>query len=375
MEYPNFFLWASGAVALSYCIGMSPAEASSRLVDFAPQKFTQADPIRQSSEAINIAVESDIPPPRAGSIQPSEVSKPEATSSEGVLSDSAETVPPRAGTTLPLAEQANSNDLSEEVEVVNVPEATVPPRSGTTLPPSEQASTNDDSLNDLRITALPRAGSYGDSQTTPEGISDITTTNPKPSAQRPVEVVNSVPTRRQSTAYMPTVAVGSTSNSQSISQIASLETFADSESYLASDKTVFKVELEGVSFLCDSEENTPATLVKLKNEDERLLILWDSVFFEDAGYDSETRCKQVSARLADFIEEGDFLYLTSGKLNGQPTLCLTSSEDGDCGEGITLHKGLLFTLKPEDNSQEKLESLVSLLESEQSDEEPLPLNE
>lgn len=130
------------------------------------------------------------------------------------------------------------------------------------------------------------------------------------------------------------------------------------------DKQVYKIELEDLSFLCGEDSDTPATVARVKDQDELIVVLWDSEFFEKAGYDPQTRCKEASARFADFAKKNTSAYLTSGKLNNQPVICLTSSKDGDCGDGIALHEGLLFTLKPNDNPEDKVGQLASILDAE-----------
>lgn len=130
------------------------------------------------------------------------------------------------------------------------------------------------------------------------------------------------------------------------------------------EKLIYKIELEDISFICGENDETPATIAKIKGQDEQIVVLWDSDFFEKADYDAQTRCKQVSARFAEFAEKKlSITYMTNGKLNGQSVICLTDSEDGDCGEGIPLHKGLLFTLKPKDNPDNKLKQLASLFQA------------
>ncbi len=143
------------------------------------------------------------------------------------------------------------------------------------------------------------------------------------------------------------------------------------------EKLVYKVELEDISFLCGEEGETPATVAKLKGQDELIVVLWDSDFFAKAGYDPQTRCEQASARFADFAKKKELAltYMTSGKLNGQSVICLTDSKDGGCGEGIPLHEGLLFTLKPKENPESKLKQLASIFQAEPASEPEKPLKE
>lgn len=134
-----------------------------------------------------------------------------------------------------------------------------------------------------------------------------------------------------------------------------------------------KVELVEVNFLCGEDGGTPATVAKAKDSKQFFVILWKSDVFKQAGYDAATRCKQVSARFEEFNKANLFTYLTSGKLNGQPVICLTGKADGACGDdSVSLKQGLLFTLKPDENSNQTLEALATVLQSENgSTQEPL----
>lgn len=131
-----------------------------------------------------------------------------------------------------------------------------------------------------------------------------------------------------------------------------------------------KVELKAVTFLCGADDNTPATVTKAEDNSQSFVILWKSDVFQTAGYDAQTRCQQVSARFEEYQKENLLTYLTTGKLNGQPVICLTNKTDGNCGDGsISLHQGLLFTLKPGGDSTQTLEGLVAAIESESSPEQ------
>lgn len=124
-----------------------------------------------------------------------------------------------------------------------------------------------------------------------------------------------------------------------------------------------QVAIENVTFLCGEDGNDPATVAKNKDEEEFFVIVWKSGNFETAGYDDQTRCKQVSARFEEYNKGKLLTYLATGKLNGQPVICLTSKADGSCGdESISLHQGLLFTLKPNENSDQTLEELVAVID-------------
>jgi hypothetical protein len=124
-----------------------------------------------------------------------------------------------------------------------------------------------------------------------------------------------------------------------------------------------KVQVEQVAFLCETENGVPMTIAKDKDNKNILIISWEYTGFNDAGYTPQERCKQVSSRFELYRKNNNFAYLTVGTINGQSSICLTSKENGNCGDGIQSQQGLLFTLRPTSNSQEILEKLAIALQS------------
>lgn len=132
-----------------------------------------------------------------------------------------------------------------------------------------------------------------------------------------------------------------------------------------------KLNLGQVTFACGEESGTPATIAKLNNR-QFGLIMWTSTLFADKGFDPKTRCSQVSARLEAYRKSNAQVFVTPGKINGQSVLCVTTQEDGGCGDGIANFEGLLFTLKPNSQPQSTLEQLTAVLASEENQpREPL----
>jgi hypothetical protein len=129
-----------------------------------------------------------------------------------------------------------------------------------------------------------------------------------------------------------------------------------------SKKLAKKVSLGDLTFVCSEVNGTPQTSARLDKK-ELGVILWTSTVFASKGYNPETRCKQVSARFEAYRANSS-LYLTTGKVNGQPVMCFTSKEDGGCGDGIASNEGMLFTLKPQINGDETVKQLAGLLTSE-----------
>jgi hypothetical protein len=131
-----------------------------------------------------------------------------------------------------------------------------------------------------------------------------------------------------------------------------------------------QLNFEGLTFACNSDGDVPTTVMQLESSEEQVIIRWSSKYFEEAGYDPETRCRQVTARLDKYAKENTLLYAINGEINQQPVLCLTSESATECGEGLSEQKqdGLIFTLKSATNALEKLERFALLLEGNENTE-------
>ena len=106
-------------------------------------------------------------------------------------------------------------------------------------------------------------------------------------------------------------------------------------------------------FYCGvSDDGVPTTFVK-NSRGTFPVIRWVSRVFDDAGYVPETRCRQVSSKFQQFYERGLLNYVTTGRVNHQPVICVSNAKDGPC-------LGILFTLKPEQNANRTLEQLFDL---------------
>lgn len=126
-----------------------------------------------------------------------------------------------------------------------------------------------------------------------------------------------------------------------------------------------KLALQDIaSFSCSESE--PATAAKTKSSNNAPVILWKSAIFKD--YSPKTRCEQVSNRFEAYrkilVEGKTPLFITSGKLNKNPVICLTTQEKEGCEEGKLPHNGLLFTLAPfqEPTATKLVENLGNLLD-------------
>lgn len=119
----------------------------------------------------------------------------------------------------------------------------------------------------------------------------------------------------------------------------------------------------GTAFVCSNWQGSPATVAQTAQGDTVPVILWSSDYFGKAGFDPQTRCELVSQRFQQYYNNGTLNYLTTGRMNRMPVVCVAQKEGGPC-------TGLLFTLKPESNPSATLQRLLAVRVRAQG-----PLNE
>jgi len=103
-------------------------------------------------------------------------------------------------------------------------------------------------------------------------------------------------------------------------------------------------------FFCNKDKNgIPTTFVETPQETQPV-IRWKSEIFTAAGYDPETRCKQVSLRFQQAANNGGLRYLISEKQNKQSVICISDKENGTCNLK-------LFDVTPPDTVQSVLSKL------------------
>jgi len=124
--------------------------------------------------------------------------------------------------------------------------------------------------------------------------------------------------------------------------------------------------LQKANFLCIQENNQPTTVIELNQQKKLPVILWESEEFKEIGYDPQKRCELVSKRLAAYSKDSKFNYLTTGKIDGNPVICFTDQVNGECVKGTPERDGILITLSKGTNPDETLETLVALLETQNS---------
>lgn len=105
-------------------------------------------------------------------------------------------------------------------------------------------------------------------------------------------------------------------------------------------------------FFCGDGQGIPTTFVE-NPRGQLPIIRWVSHYFTGSGYDPYTRCQEVSGRFQRYSDEGRLNYITTGMMNGQPVVCVSGYAGGPC-------QGLLFTLKPGEDSSRVVQQLFDI---------------
>lgn len=109
---------------------------------------------------------------------------------------------------------------------------------------------------------------------------------------------------------------------------------------------------ETIRFVCENHQGIPTTVAKTPTESIPI-IRWVSDHFAGSGYTPEVRCTEVSRRFQSYYDSGMIKHLTTGRMNSQSIVCVTSQDQGPC-------QGLLFTLKPDSNPNQTLLELMAV---------------
>ncbi|MCH2050035.1 MAG: COP23 domain-containing protein [Trichodesmium sp. ALOHA_ZT_67] len=132
----------------------------------------------------------------------------------------------------------------------------------------------------------------------------------------------------------------------------------EQDNQISCDKTQstiqeFKPVIRPNKFSCDEgESGIPTTFVKTP-QGAYPVIRWVSNYFLSAGYSPMTRCRQVSNKFQLFYDDGRLDYITTGIVNRQPVVCISSHKGGPC-------QGVLFTLKPNQNASKTIQKLFDI---------------
>lgn len=107
------------------------------------------------------------------------------------------------------------------------------------------------------------------------------------------------------------------------------------------------------SISCMNAGGVPATVVSTKTGKQVPIIYWKSTAFSGSGWSPTRRCQEVSARFQDYHQAGTLEYITTGRMNGLPVICVSKTDGGGCA-------GLLYTLKPGQNATSTLQKLFDI---------------
>ena len=104
---------------------------------------------------------------------------------------------------------------------------------------------------------------------------------------------------------------------------------------------------------CMNANGVPATVVSTKSGKQVPIIYWKSDTFSGSGWTPTRRCQEVSARFQEYHQSGMLNFITTGRMNGLPVICVAKTNGGGCA-------GLLYTLKPGQNATATLKKVLDI---------------
>lgn len=122
---------------------------------------------------------------------------------------------------------------------------------------------------------------------------------------------------------------------------------------LAGSLPVLGAEPLASSISCMDANGVPATVVSTKSGKRVPIIYWKSTTFSGSGWTPTRRCQEVSARFQDYHQSGMLNFITTGRMNGLPVICVSKTNGGGCA-------GLLYTLKPGQNATATLQKVLDI---------------
>jgi hypothetical protein len=118
------------------------------------------------------------------------------------------------------------------------------------------------------------------------------------------------------------------------------------------------------TFSCDTTAQASMTnLSKSANDKPEPIILWKNNHFNSSGYSPIKRCQQVSERLQNYQVEESLQYITSGKINRLPVLCVADSQASADAHQCRLgeNRGLILTLQKGQSASQSLKNMKDAL--------------
>jgi len=110
------------------------------------------------------------------------------------------------------------------------------------------------------------------------------------------------------------------------------------------------------TYSCVNYKGKPTTVVDTPRGKIQLIV-WESDYFRDAGWTPLKRCQEVTKRFQEFSDQGVLKYITTGKINKYPVICVARQVPG---KGYQCQSnGLLITLQMNDNPDKVLRDLFT----------------
>lgn len=121
------------------------------------------------------------------------------------------------------------------------------------------------------------------------------------------------------------------------------------------------VAQQGDTFYCGEYEGKLATMVRTNHRGSIPIVFWQTNYFSDSGWPPQRRCDEVSRRFQVYHEKEQLNYLTTGRMNGYPVLCIAKSPESHSARNGVVEGGLLITLRPDvDNPNTVLETITGV---------------
>ena len=112
------------------------------------------------------------------------------------------------------------------------------------------------------------------------------------------------------------------------------------------------------NFYCGTHNGKSATIADHPSRGKITMIIWESNYFINAGYDTQKRCRIISDRFNKFQSKGSLRKIVPSRTNNLPVLCALDSLNGYTGSCPSTN--VLMTLKPRDSAQAMVNQIGEL---------------
>lgn len=119
---------------------------------------------------------------------------------------------------------------------------------------------------------------------------------------------------------------------------------------------VFAQQKPKNTYTCVNYKGKPTTVVDTPRGKIQLIV-WESDYFRHSGWNPQKRCQEVTKRFQEFSDKGTLKYVTTGKMNKYPVICVGKQVPG--GGFQCQSDGLLITLQANDNPDQVLRDLFT----------------